>query len=350
MIVVRSRIQGQTRWPIRVTPLLRALGVLVSLGLALAGCGGQTPALPKTADGLTKVSLLLDWYPWGNHSGLFLAQSRGYFKAEGLEVTIRPPAQADDGLKVVGAGKDTFAISYQTDVLTARAAGVPVKSIAALVQHPLNAVMMRTGSGISRPKDLEGKTVGTPGLPSDESLLRSMMEADGASFEKVTIVNVNQDILAALLGKKVDAIIGAYPVHEAIVAERQGQPVDVLLVQDWGVPDYYELVLVANDTTLQQQPEVVRKFLRAMVRGYQDAIADQGAALDALAAASAEVDRDVERQGIARLVPYWTEGVPRFGWQTAERWQKYADWLRARKLLDQEVKVEDCFTTEFLPK
>ena len=329
----------------RAIPPRRAawLSGLLALSLVLAGCGGAAKAP-------TKVSVILDWYPWSNHTGLYLAQSRGYFKAEGLDVTIHPPSNPDDILKVVGQGTDTFGISYETDVLTSRAAGVPVKSIAALVQHPLNTVMTLKGSGITHPRQLEGKKVGTPGIPSDEALLKSMLQADGGSIDRVELVNVGEDILAALLGKKVDAIIGGYPVHEAIVAEQQGQPVDMMKVQDWGVPDFYELVLVTNDAMLKQNPETVRKFLRAAVHGYQDAMADKGAALDALVAASPETDRKVEGPGLDRLVPYWTDGVPKFGWQTAERWQKYADWLRASGLLDKPVKVEDCFTTDYLPK
>lgn len=338
--------RGNWRWG----GLARAVGLALCLAVALAGCGAREATLPTTGAGLTKVSLVLDWYPWGNHSGLYLAQTRGYFKDEGLEVNIHPPSDPADVLKVVAAGTDGFGISYQTDVLAACASGVPVRSLAALVQHPLNAVMSLKGAGITRPKDLEGKKVGVTGVPSDEALLRSILAADGGSIERVEQVNVGTDLLPALLGKKVDAIIGAYPVHESIVAEQQGQPVDIMKLQDWGVPDYYELVLVTNGAMIEKNPEVVRKFLRAVVKGYQDAGADQGAALDALAAASPEVDRAVEGPGIALLAPYWTDGVPRFGHQTAERWQSYADWMRQRQLLEKDVRAQDCFTTDFLPK
>lgn len=335
---------------------LRALSVVLVCCLVLAGCGRQATGLPQDKDGLTKVSVVLDWYPWANHSGLFLAQSRGYFKEEGLEVNIHPPSNPEDILKVVAAGTDTFGISYQTDVLSARAAGVPVKSIAALVQHPLNSIMVPKGSGITRPKDLEGKKLGSPGIPSNDALLQTMLEADGANSAKVEQVNVGFDLVPALLGKKVDAIIGAYAAHEAIVLEQQGMPVDVLKVQDWGVPDFYELVLVTNDTMVTNNPEIVRKFLRAVARGYQAALADKDAALEALLAVNAETEpdkrakREIESPSLDQLMPLWTDGVPQFGWQTMERWQRYADWMRERKLLDNDVDVRDCFTTEFLPK
>jgi putative hydroxymethylpyrimidine transport system substrate-binding protein len=331
-------------------PGARALVAVLLVLPLLAACGGTTSNLPKSADGLTKVSVVLDWYPWANHTGLYYAQSKGYFKDEGLDVTIHPPSDPADILKLVGAGTDHFGISYQTEVLSARAANVPVKSIAALVQHPLNTIMTLKSSNLTHPKQLEGKKIGVTGVPSEEPLLRTMLEKDGASFDKVETVNVGTDLLAALLGKKVDAIIGGYPVHEAILAEQQGQPVTMMNIQDWGVPDYYELLLVTNDEMIKKNSDVVRKFLKAAVRGYSEVPQNKAAALDLLKAASADTDLNVERPGLDLLIPYWTAGNVAFGTQTTARWQSYADWMRSKKLLDKDVKVADCFTSEFLPK
>ncbi len=346
----------RTLWPQALSrnfspgiPARALLSLLLILPLLVA-CGGTTSNLPKTADGLTKVSVVLDWYPWANHTGLYYAQSKGYFKNEGLDVTIHPPSDPADILKLVGAGTDHFGISYQTEVLNARAANVPVKSVAALVQHPLNTIMTLKTANITRPKQLEGKKVGMSGVPSDEPLLKTMLEADGGDFSKVEKVNVGTDLMPALLGNKVDAIIGGYGVHESIVAEQQGKPVNVMNIQDWGVPDYYELILVTNDDMLKQNPEVVRKFLRATVRGYSEVPQNKAAALDLLKVANAETDLNVERSGLDLLIPYWTANNVAFGTQTTERWQSYADWMRSKGLLEQEVKVSDCFTAEFLPK
>jgi ABC-type nitrate/sulfonate/bicarbonate transport system substrate-binding protein len=116
------------------------------------------------------------------------------------------------------------------------------------------------------------------------------------------------------------------------------------------VPDYYELVLVTNDTMVKQHGDVVKKFLAAAARGYKDAAADQEAAIDALVKASPDTDRAVETQGLKVLVPTWTDGVPAWGTQTADRWQKYADWMKNTNLLDKEPKVSDCWTGDFLPR
>lgn len=344
-----------------------ALPIMAALALAVAGCQGgaagspapgssspaaptaSTPAASKPATP-TKLSVALDWYPWSNHTGLYMAQEKGYFREEGLEVNIYVPSNPEDVLKLVGAEKDTFGISYQSDVLLAREEGVPVKSVAALVQHPLNSVMTLKASGITRPKQLEGKKVGYPGIPGQEAQLSTMMAREGSSLAKVELVNVGFDLVPALISKKVDAVLGAYWVHESILAEMEGYPVDVMKVEQWGVPDYYELLVVTNDKVAQQQPEVVKAFLRAVARGYAAVEKDPKAAIDLLVKVNPETKRELEEKGIQLLMPLWRDGVPSFGWQTRERWQAYADWMKEQKLLTKEVPVDSAFTTEFLPR
>ncbi len=299
--------------------------------------------------GMTQVTVALDWYPNANHAGLFLAEGRGYFAAEGLDVELYTPADPTVVLQTVGAGRDTLGISYQTDVLLARAAGVPVVSVAALVQRPLLGIMSLSERGIGRPRDLVGKTVGYPGIPSQQAFLATMLEADGASLADVELVDVGFNLVPAVVGGRVDAVMGAYWTHETILAEREGHPVDLLRVEEWGVPPYYELVLTASDETVANDPETVRRFLRAAQRGYAEAVADPDAALDALAAASPELDRAVEVEGLALLAPVWTEGVPAFGTQTPERWRRYAAWMADRGLIPATLDPDAAFTTALLP-
>lgn len=319
------------------------------LSATLIGCtpsGGQATPTPKA----TQVTVALDWYPWSNHTGLYLAQQRGYLATEGIEAKIYTPANPDDVLKLVGAGKDTFGISYQTDVLLARAEGLPVVSIAALVQHPLNSIMTLRSSGITRPRQLEGKKVGYPGIPSDEAYLATMMKADGASMDNVQMVNVGFDLVPSLIGGKVDAIIGAYWVHESILAEKQGYPVNIMKVEEWGVPDYYELVLVTSESYLREHPDTVKAFLRAAAKGYADAPVEPKAALDALVKASPETDRSLEEQGIRLLAPLWKppQGQP-WGWQEPSRWTAYYRWMRDNGLLSKDIDPAAAFSNDYLP-
>lgn len=303
----------------------------------------------KPALAAEKITLALDWYPNANHTGLFQAQADGLFIAAGLELELYTPSDPTVVLQTVGAGRDTFGISYQTDVLFARAQGVPVVSIAALVQHPLICLMSLKSAGISRPADLNGKTVGYPGIPSQEAFLATMLETDGLTAADVELVNVEFNLLPALISGQADAVMGAYWTHETILAEQEGYPVDILRVEEWGVPDFYELVLVTSEETLKTRPDMVEAFLTAMQRGYESTIADPATALETLVTAYPETDRSVEEQGLALLLPAWTDGVTTFGEQHAERWSSYAAWMASRGLIPANLDVNAAFSTLLLP-
>lgn len=296
------------------------------------------------------VSVALDWFPWAQHSALYLAQERGFFEEENLEVDFHVPANPEDGLRLVASGEEDFAISYQADVLLARGQDLEVQSVAALVQHPLNSIMSLETANISRPADLAGKQIGYAGLPSDEALVRAVLEADGLTLDDIELVNVGFGLAAALVSEQVDAVIGAYWVYETFQIENEtGQEVSVLPLTDWGVPDYYELVLVTSDEMVDDAPGVIERFVRAVQRGYDAAAEEPDAAIEALLANNADAVEEVENASIELLVPFWTDGgaVP-FGTQTGENWERYADWLKANELLGDEVDSSDAFTNEFV--
>jgi len=227
---------------------------------------------------------------------------------------------------------------------------VPVVSVAALVQHPLNSLMFKADAEITRPSDLKGKSVGIAGLPSDDAFLSTMLKSDGLTIDDVEVINVGYDLLPALLAGRATAVMGAYWTHESIVADQQGTPVSYLRVEDWGVPDYYELVVVTGDSYAENNAATVSALLGAIQRGYQDAAADPDAAIDILAKASEDVDRVVERKGIDLLIPLWTDGgkVP-FGTQTDARWQAYGGWMKEQSLLKGDVDISAAFRSDLLP-
>ena len=338
---MKQRATGRPPETLLLVPLLLIATLLGGLGVPQPG--------RVAAQELTPVTVALDWYPNANHAGLYLALERGYFEEAGLDVELYTPSDPTTVLQTVGAGRDTFGISYQTDVLLARAQEVPVVSVAALVQRPLLGIMVLEESGITRPADLAGKTIGYPGIPSQEAYLATMLAADGLTTDDVELVNIGYELVPALIARRVDASLGSYWTHETILAEREGYPVGMLRVEEWGVPLYYELVLVAGEELTGEDPELIRAFLAAMQRGYTDAITDPTAALDALAAANPELDRAVEEEGLALVIPAWTEDVPAFGTQTAERWEEYAAWMAANDLIPADLDSEDAFTTELLP-
>lgn len=306
-----------------------------------AGCGGGN-------EDRVKVRLALDASPNASHAGLFVAQSKGYFKADGLDVSLDAPADPSAVLKTVGAGKADFGVSDQPSVLLARAQGVPVVAIAAVAQHPLSAVLTLKSSGITRPRDLAGKKVGHAGAPLDEALLKTMVEKDGGDFRKVELVNIGADLVPAMLARRVDAVVGADWTRERVLIEQQGQQAVVLRMEQWGVPDYYGMVLVTNENTLKVRPQVVLRLMLAVLKGYQDAGKDLDGAVAALADASPGVDMGVEGIAIRLLAPTWTDTVPSFGWQTAQRWRALIAWMQAQGLLAKPVEADTAFTNGYV--
>ncbi|MDA0733374.1 MAG: ABC transporter substrate-binding protein [Chloroflexi bacterium] len=333
---------------------VQKLFVLI-LGLLLVACSAvatRPAAEPNVVPApvpLTKVSVALDWFPWSNHAGLYVARERGYFAEEGLEVEIFTPGDPSTVLQTVASGRDDFGISYQTDLLIARQQDVPVVSVMALVQHPLNSVMALESSGISTPADLAGKKIGSPAIPSDELLLSTMLKSEGKTIADIELINVGFSLVPALISGEVDAIIGAYWVHESISAVNQGFPVNIMRLEEHGVPDFYELVMVANEDMIAENPDLIQRFVRGVRRGYQDAIDDPRGAVQLLKDVRPEVDLTIENPGVDLLAPLWEpDGGQGFGWQEEARWVDYAQWMEESGLLDGGLDATAAFDNSFV--
>ena len=320
-----------------VSVMFAALTVLI---ISLVSCSSD-----RTVD---KVKIALDWFPNANHIGLYIAEEKGYFSAENLEVEIHTPSDPSTVLQTVASGRDDFGMNYQPDVLIARGEGVPVISVLGMVQHPLNSMMVLESSGYESPSSLKNKKVGYPGIPWNEHALASMLQADGLKgLEDVELVNVGWELGSSLMSESVDAIIGAYFTHESISLDNEGYPVTVFRMENWGVPDYYELVLVTSEKFLSENPEIVERFVRAVSKGYQDAIKDPQAGVDILKKYEPEIDENIDRPGAALLKEFWQDEKGDFGRQTLQKWKNFSDWMQDKNLLPESVNTKEAFTDKY---
>ena len=328
----------------------RALALILTAAAclaAVAGCGGDDDGGGEP--GLQSTRLILDWFPNTDHAGIYGAIDEGYFEDEGLTVAPEVPSDPSAALKRLAAGRADFAISYEPEVLIARSEGVPVVAVGALVTRPLNAVIYRTDR-ISGPDDLEGKTIGAAGTPSDRPLLDAVVRDGGGDPSKVTVKNVGFNLSPALAAGKVDAVIGAYWNIELVDLERQDQPVEALKLDEHGVPTYDELVVVTSDTVARDKPELVRAFLRGLQKGQDWAATDQAGAVEHLLEANKDLDEDTVKAQLRETAPVLSPSdVPTLGVDPAQ-WTQFADWMTQNGLLTKPVDASAAVTDQFLPE
>jgi putative hydroxymethylpyrimidine transport system substrate-binding protein len=321
---------------------MRWLVALLAAALALtvaAGCGGDG-AEPGAPDGAT---LVLDFTPNAVHSGIYAAQRRGYYEDAGIELTIREPGESTDAPKLLAAGRADLAILDIHDLGIAREQGLDVVGTMPLVRRPLAAVLARGGTGIGHPRDLEGRTVGVTGLPSDEAVVDSEVVADGGDPAAVERVTIGFNAVSALAAGKVDAATGFWNA-EGVALRRQGVPVRIFKVDRYGAPPYPELVLVASRRTIAEDPDLLRAAIAATSRGYEFTVRNPRQALDELLAAVPSLDRDEQAAQLQALLPDLRPAP--FDPAVLRAW---AEWDLRHGLLERPLDVDAAFELGLQP-
>jgi len=299
---------------------------------------------------LTDVTLMLNWTPNAQHAGIYMAVANGWYEEAGLNVEIVEPATAGVD-QVVGTGGADFGISVAESVLPARAAGVPVVSIAAILPYNDSSFMALADSGITRPADFEGKTYGGYGGPLETELLRTLVACDGGDPDAVEMVEVgNVDYLAGMEQGRFD-FVWVFEGWDALRArEVEGKDITTVKFVDWldCIPDWYTPVFTTSEEMIADHPDTIRAFLEATTRGYEGAIADPSAAADALLAAAPELDEALVRAAVEYHAPKFVGEGP-WGTQDPEVWSAFADFLLDAGLLEEPADTPAAFTNDFLP-
>ncbi len=320
--------------------------VLMLLMLFVVGCGAKEEK--QTEKKLDAVDVVLDWYPNAIHCFLYNAIEKGYFEQEGIKVNIHFPSNASDPMALPAAKKADIGIYYLHHLVMARAnENIPITSIGAITQKPLNVIIALKENNIKRAKDLEGKTIGYSGGPLTEESLKAMVEFDGGDPSKVQVIDVGFELLTSMITKQVDATIGGLVNHEVPVMEEKGLPVDYFYCTEYGMPNYYEELFVANDDLIKERKDVYVRFLRAANRGFEDMLNKPEESLDILLskqeADQFPLSRNVETQSMNILLPIMKEeGVP-FLHQDAKVWQENIDWLYDHKIINKKIDANEMF-------
>ena len=333
----------------RLARRLLALSLAMLVTVLVSGCGGQGSGDSGASEELTPVTLTLDWYPNADHAGIYAAQAQGFFEEKGLEVEIQQPSDPAAVLQLVAAGRSEFGISYENALTSAAVRDVPVESVMAVVQVPLNSVISLEDSGVTEPEDLAGKKVGYAGQSFGSAVIDTIARNAGVDPSSVEKVNVGYDLRPALTSGRVDAVVDAYWNIEAVELAGEGFQTNVMKLPDLGVPTYNELVLATSDSYAEQEPETVRSFVAAMVKGHRYALENPQDTGDALLSANEELDPGVVGETLDLTVPtFKTDGRPA-GYQDPEEWRAYISWAVENEVLPEPVEVDQAMTNKFLP-
>lgn len=300
----------------------------------------------KKEDNLKEVSIILDWYPNAVHSFLYTAVEKGYFKDEGIKLNIIYPSSPSDSLTLPAAKKADIGISYLNSVIMARAnENVPIKSFGAILQRSVNTVISLKEKNITSPKDFQNKIAGTSGGVLSETYLKSMMISQNLDPNSLKITDVGFELLTSMITNQVDFTIGNMINHEVPVIKEKGIDINYFLIDNFGIPQAYELILVANDELLNQNKDTYTKVLKAMQKGFEDVKNNPSESLNLLLSKQAvdqfPLSETVEKESLEILLPIMETPQNKFLTQTKKVWENNVNWLYENGIIQKKLPAEN---------
>jgi putative hydroxymethylpyrimidine transport system substrate-binding protein len=324
--------------------------VVAALALGLSSCGGGDEPSTGSPSDPQPFTLDLDWYVNPDHAGIYSALDRGFFEQAGLDVQPQVPSDPSAPIKEVAAGRVDLAVSYEPEVLLAREQGLDVRAVSAVVDQPLTSLISLPRAGITSAASLQGKTVGTAGIPYQSDYLETILQTAGLPSSAAEEVNVGLNLLPTLLGGKVDAILGGFRNIEGVDLQQRGVDPRIVPVDQLGVPTYDELVLVARRSTVDDHPEAIRSFISALAQGTSYAIKHPQEAANEVLAAGKGLDPMQTRAEVNATLPLLAgaSGHP-YGFMDPDQWRAYAAWMAGHDLISSAPSTSDVLTNELLP-
>ena len=322
--------------------------LIISLFL-MTSCGSETPG-PQPGEDTVKVDIVLDWTPNTNHTGLYVAQAKGFFEEEGIEAVIMQPPEGG-AEAIVGGGGAEFGIGFQ-DYLAPNYASktpMPITAVAAIIQHNTSGIISLKEDGIDTPAKLAGHNYATWNLPIELAIIEKIVEDDGGSFEEIDLVPSTVTDVITAMQTDIDSV-WIYYAWDGIATKVKGLETNFLNFADYGRElDYYSPVLFVNDNFAEANPEVVKKVLSAVKRGYEYSIEAPEAAAQILLGAAPELDPEIVVESQKWLADQYIADAPKWGYIDQERWDGFYGWLFENNLIEMEIPKGRGFTNEYLP-
>lgn len=320
---------------------------LLMLLVVVIGC--EDAEERNDAEGTDAVTIVLDWTPNTNHTGLYVADAKGYFEEEGLDVNITLPGESGAD-QFVATGQGDFGISSQQAVTEARTQDIPLVSIAAIIQNNTSGFASPAEKGITSPADYANLTYGGFGSPIEPAIIESLMKQEQASAEEVEVINIGNTDFFTAFERDVD-FIWIYYGWTGIEAKLRGVELNLQYLNEYAEElDYHTPVITTNEQMISDNPDLIKRFLRAVSKGYQDAMSHPEESANLLLEAVPDLDEDLVHASQLWLADKYQAEVEQWGVQSERVWTNFANWMLDNNLLEDELDIQGAFTNDYLPK
>ena len=334
-----------------------ALLLVIIMTVSLTGCGDNNQAAPasvdKTEDDSSKtpveITMVLDWTPNTNHTGLYVAQEKGFFEEHGLDVKIVQPPE-DGATQMVASGDAQFGIEFQDTMAPALAQAdpLPITAVAAVLQHNTSGLVSLKDKGIDSFGKMAGHSYATWDSPTEQAILKSLCEKDGGDFSKVNMISTYVEDIVAGLNSDIDSV-WIYAGWDKVKLEMEGIDHNFLLFKDADpVFDYYTPVLIGNNDFLNNNKDKAKAFVAAVKQGYEYAAENPDEAADILLKAAPELDKELVKKSQAYLSAQYISDAKSWGEIDPARWNAFYKWLNDNKLVENELPENAGLSTEYL--
>ncbi len=338
----------------RALPVIGLMVALIAAALGIAACGGDddggsggggggSSALSQPTD----ATLVLDFVPNAVHAGIYVSVADGCYKDNNINLDIIQPTSTADTLKLIDAGKADFGIADGIDVASQIADGRGAKGIMAVVQRPLGGPITLKDENITSPKQLEGKTVGVTGVPSDNAVLDTTVKDDGGDPSNIDVVTIGFNGVQNLESGKIDAFTG-FAVADGAQLEVDGYPIRAFPLDEYGGPTYPGLVTFSTEDKIKQEPDLMQAFVDCTVDGYNKTIEDPNAALKDLESEVKGLDPELAKKQLDGYVPLFQAKASQYGEFNTDNLKSLSDFLIQNDLASKPISPDRYATNEFV--